>query len=179
MKSFQYYHIFSARGHNSKHERLYVNTGKYKGKFCTFSRGGSSTKMIVQLEGTDDEVELHYTSLEQLDEYGQVKVMPVVDMTGRKISVGTYVCYSAAAGHASHALAIGKVLEFTKVGAIRVQTLVLNGDKVKPTYYSTYENIINDPFRSLALPCDDKTVLMWMMQDFDEMGKQITPDGFS
>ena len=171
MKSWQYQRLKSRR-HNET-VRLYVAVGKHKGKIGVYRYDAPSGKISIQFDDANDTIDIHYTNLEELDEFGQPKVLPVVDMTGREIDVGSLVCFSVSTRH-SHALEIGKVLEVTRVGGLKVVTHVRNGDKVPPDRWRNNESVINDPFRSIKLPCDDQTVIMWLMQDFTEMGKQTT-----
>ena len=153
--------------------RLYINDGKNKGKYCVVRNYAGSGKISVSLEDTDQLSEIHYTALEELDEFGSPKILPVVDMTGREIMLDTFVCYSISAGNNSHALEIGKVYEFTRTGAVKVRTVARDGQKVSPNSWNKNETTINNPLRSIRLPVDEKTMLMLIMQDFEELAKQM------
>ena len=169
MKSWQYRKfVHDGRGG----ERLYINEGKLKGRFCVFRYAGGP-KFSVEIEDTKDVVEIHYTNLEQLDEFGEVKIFPVMDMTGREITEDCYICYSVSAGRSSHALEIGKVKEMTKHGGLKVLRVVHNGDKVSATHWRGNVVNVTDPFRCIRLPVDVTTMTMWIMQEFDEMARQV------
>jgi hypothetical protein len=152
--------------------RLFIISGKHKNKYCVF--GGNTfyqSKIRVTVEDDENtELELHYTALEELGEDGLPVVLPVMDMTGRDITEGSYICYSVSSGRSSHALEIGKVVELTRTGSLKVRPIVHNGDKAMPSWRGLPVTV-NDPFRTIKLPVDDKTMIMWIMQDFEEMAK--------
>ncbi len=173
MKSWQYQRLRESIKRDSDRPRLFIQEGKHKGKYCTFRYDAGSGKSSVQIDGDADTINIHYTNLEELDEFGKPNILPVVDMTGRAIDVGSFLCFSVSTEH-SHALEIGKVIEFTRVGAVKVKTIVRNGQKVGEDRWRHNESTLNDPLRTVKLPCDDQTMIMWMMQDFTEMGKQRT-----
>jgi hypothetical protein len=182
MKSWQHGRL-TAEGIGGK-TRLFITAGKNKNTPCTYLRSERSGKVAVALRsvspGDPVEFETHYTNLEEVDEYGNPKPLPVVDMTGREITPNSYICYSAPASKRNphnHALEIGKVLELTKVGAIRIRRIVKNGEKLAMDKYSKNETVVNNPFRAIKLPVDDKTIIMWIMQDFEELKGSVTPDG--
>jgi hypothetical protein len=171
MKQWQYQRISGHRTRLEANPRLFISGGKYKGKFGTYENSYDS-KISIKLDDSEEEVMIGYVQVEELDEYGQPKVLPVMDMTGREITIDSYICYSVPAGRNSHAMEIGKVFELTKVGAIKVRTVVRNGEKTEPDRWRRGEVTVNNPFRSIKLPVDPTTMLMWIMQDFDELAKQ-------
>ena len=171
MKSWQFNRLVREyKRDNINPLRLYVGEGKHKGKYGTYDYSHSS-EIYILLDGATENIKLHYTKLEELDEFGDPRVLPVVDMTGREITLDSYVCYSVNDGQ-SHALEIGKVYELTRVGQLKVRTVVKNGDKVEPTYYRRNETVVNNPLRSIKLPVDTPELLMWMLQDFEELAQQ-------
>ena len=175
MKSWQHRRL-ATNYRNGILPRLYVMKGRHKGQYCRL-RYITGSKLSVTLEtvkpliAADAEVEINYVDIEELDAAGNPEILPVIDMTGREISVDSYVAYSVPSGHSSHALEIGKVIEITRVGALRVRAIVHNGEKLKPDRWRNNESIVNDPFRTVKLPVDVSTVTMWIMQDFEEMAK--------
>jgi hypothetical protein len=180
MKSWQNAHILEMiRRNKMVNPRLYIASGKYSGQFCLFTGHTSGGKMSVLPDSIAERMAngqpsyAHYTMLEELDEWGKPMIVPVQDMTGREINIGSFVCYSIGEGKGSHALEIGKVTEFTKVGALKVDRIVKNGQNINDLspYGRNTTRIVNDPMRSIKLPVDDKTVIMWMMQDFQELAK--------
>ena len=176
MKSWQYRKfVHSGLGG----ARLFIQEGKLKDQYCKFRYAGGP-KFSVELESvapgasSGEVVEVHYTNLEELDEYGAVKIFPVMDMTGREITEDAYICYSVSAGRSSHALEIGKVVEMTKSGGLKVRRVVHNGDKVDMNHWRGNVVNVTDPFRSIRLPVDVTTMTMWIMQEFDAMAKQVS-----
>lgn len=171
MKSWQFNRMISnyKRG-GYETMRLYVGEGKHKGKFGKYEYSHSS-EVYLTLDGDADTTKFHYTKLEELDEFGEPRVLPVVDMTGREITVDSFVCYSVNSGQ-SHALEIGKVYELTRVGQLKVRTVVHNGDKVQERAYRRSETVVNNPLRSIKLPVEAPELLMWMLQDFEELAQQ-------
>lgn len=170
MKSWQFSRMQRSFDYSGPTIRLYVGEGKHKGKFGEY-KGCNSSDIYFLPDGEDENIKLHYTKFEELDEFGHPKVLPVMDMTGREITIDSYVCYSVNSGQ-SHALEIGKVYELTRVGALKVRTVVHNGDKVVPGFYRRNETVVNNPLRSIKLPVDTPELLMWMLQDFEELVKQ-------
>jgi hypothetical protein len=163
MKQWQFKRIVK----NKDRPRLYVATGKDKGNFGKFQYE-SGGKIYLSLD-SGTEINLHYSALEELDEFGDPKVLPVMDMTGREIVVDSYVCYSVKTSN-THALEIGKVLELTRLGGLKARSTVRNGERVPPDQWR--HNVVNvDPVRCIKLPVDDTTMLMWLMQDFAELVK--------
>jgi hypothetical protein len=170
MKTFQFDRIYSEYcrfNRDDIHKTLYITEGKYKGKKANL-RYFISKNMIVLVEGEQEEISLHYTKLEEFDEYGEVKIFPVIDMTGREINLDSYVCYSLVSNQ-THALEIGRVFEITRIGAVKVNVVVHNGKKIKSNSYRNNTTIINNPFRSIKLPVDTPELLMWMLNDFEDL----------
>lgn len=166
MKQWQFSRLKSQRYERVK-PRLYVNEGKFKGRYGTYEYD-SGSKITILLDDDKNSTEIAYSAIEELDEYGQPKILPVMDMTGREIVIGAHICYSVNTRH-SHALEIGKVIEISKIGGIKAQAVVRNGDKVAPTSYKSESGV--DSLRCIKLPVDDKTMIVWMMQEFTELVK--------
>jgi len=166
MKQWQFHRLASNRHERTK-PRLYINEGKFKGQYGTYEYDNSSKITIVLDDGGT--VEINYSAVEELDEFGKPKILPVMDMTGREIEIDSYICYSVKTNH-SHALEIGRVYEISKIGGIKARTAVRNGEKVKPNNWNRNEVKV-DSLRCLKLPVDDKTMIVWMMQEFTELVK--------
>lgn len=184
MKSWQYQRLLQQK--NSGFPKLYVSEGKLKGRSAVPQGVGGGSKFIMKFE--DVIADIHYTALEEVDEFGRPKILPVVDMTGRAIEVGSTICFSGKASSSmttatatqnsystsrnSHSLQIGRVIEITRIGSPVVETIVRNGEKVKADTWRKNRTTINDPMRTLKLPVDDESIIMWMLQDYEDMGKQ-------
>lgn len=156
--------------HKDKGTRLIVAEGRHQGKTVEFCYT-SNSKIVGKFEdGTD--IEIAYANVEHIDSEGQPNIVPVNDMTGREILTDSIICYSVATAN-SHALEIGKVTMISKIGQLKVDVLVHNGEK--PRQYARSSKMINDPLRTIKLPADATTVMMWIMGDFEDMKNGAMP----
>lgn len=160
-------------------DRLVVTSGKKKGR----------TAVVVSVYGmeitlrlsdvapgeTDDSLKLHYSNVEEAGPDGQPVIRPVIDMTGREITDQSWIIYSVGGGRAKHGLEIGKVIELTKTGAVKVERMLADGKPVRvvlPWEKKKKHKIVNDPDRSLTLPCDAAVMTEWVLKDFTDLKDQ-------
>src|ERR1700748_1587292 len=152
MKSYQY-ETLEKRAEKDK-TKLYLAAGKNKGKFATYvGMGLHGGEINLRLEDKT-EITVHYRQVEELSVSGEPEVKPVIDMTGREINIGSYICYSRLE-YKRHAMEIGRVTDITEIGYLKVRPLVHNGEKiVKKSWRRCSTNIItvNDAFGSIKLP---------------------------
>lgn len=122
-------------------------------------------------EETGEDITIHYAEVEYTDANGEPALQPVKDMTGRPMEAGKWVVYSVGAGGTSHALEIGRISEITRVGALKVERTIQNGEKVggANTWRDRSMRIVNDPDRSLMLPVEVSTLTMWVMTEFENL----------
>lgn len=152
--------------------KLIVTGGRQEGKTVTFSYT-SNSKIVGDLEN-GEEVQITYGNVEFIDSEGQPDYALVTDMTGREIFPDTILCYSVTENRI-HALEIGKVSSITDTGYVKVKVLVHNGTKVDSVGWRTQERAIHDPDKTLKLPADASTVMMWIMNDFEGLKDASTP----
>lgn len=150
---------------------LHVTKGRQKGKNLPLIEITHERKLVLALgEGTT--VALHYKDCQRVDADGQPILDVVTDMTGRPVEIGTHIVYSVPEGRNSHALEIGKVTEITATGGLKVDVIIHNGTKVAPTtgsYRKTVGKSVGDPKRTMVIPIDPTTVMMWILSDFERM----------
>lgn len=161
MKRLQYNEL---RSPHTGTIRLIRTVGKNKGciyQFQSVSTYGANINAI--LDGALETV--HYSKFEIIDENDEVVIAPTTDMTNRPISVGEYIVYSVPAGNSSHALEMGKVTNFSKIGSPIVKRIMHNGRKITYDEFKT----INDPDRCIKLPIVESTMIMWLMKDFKDL----------
>lgn len=145
---------------------LHVTSGKFKGKNLPLER--ISGRYIVLRVDEESTVTVPYANCERVGSDGLPIYAPVIDMTGRVIEIGNFITYSVSAGQNSHAMEIGRVVSFTNTGMIKVDVMVHNGDVVTvSSWRRSKERTVNDHRRSMLLPVDPTTMMMWIMTDFD------------
>ena len=159
---------------------LVVTGGRHEGKRITFQHT-SNSKIVGEFEN-GDEANIAYGQVEFIDSEGQPKFELVTDMTGREIFPDTILCYSVTEGRV-HALEIGRVASITDTGYVNMKVLVHNGVRVPANeneravdgcWYQR-ERKIHDPDKTLKLPADAATVMMWIMNDFEGLKDVSTP----
>lgn len=129
----------------------------------------------MYFEGGDpgETFDLHYTLIECTTPDGKPDIRPVQDMTGRDIEVGKWIVYSVTAGRNSHALEVGCVADITKTGAVKVARTLKNGERVGQGSVgwrnSQTHKTVNDPDRSLLLPVETNTLMLWVMTEFENL----------
>lgn len=163
---------FKALCSRDKGVKLIVTGGRQEGKTITFFYT-SNSKVVGELEN-GDEVQIAYGNVEFIDSEGQPDYALITDMTGREIFPDTILCYSVTENRI-HALEIGKVTSITDTGYVKVKVLVHNGVKVEQDRWRTTERAIHDPDKTLKLPAEVSTVMMWIMNDFEGLKDASTP----
>ncbi len=176
MKNWQ----FKALCRADKGVELIVTGGRHEGKRITFHYT-SNSKVVGEFENGDD-ADIAYGNVEFIDSEGQPRYELVTDMTGREIFPDTILCYSVTE-HRVHALEIGRVVSITDTGYVNMKVLVHNGVRV-PTNenerasdgrWLQRERKIHDPDKTLKLPADTSTVMMWIMSDFEGLKDGTAP----
>lgn len=104
-----------------------------------------------------------YPIFDELDVNGNVKVNEIVDMTGRVIVIGSWICYSVLVGKKAHSLQIGQVQSITPQGKFNVVT-ALNGGRI-----STWNQLVGDPQRTVLLPMDASELVHLRMIGFAKL----------
>lgn len=172
MKFWQFKALCSA----DRGAKLIVTGGRQEGKTLVFHYT-SNSRIVGEFED-GSEADIPYGKVEFIDSEGQPRYELVTDMTGREIFADTILCYSVTEGR-THALEIGKVISITDTGYLKMKVLVHNGDKImesgkgtKDGLWHSTERSIQDPDKTLKLPADTATVMMWVMQDFEGLGDQ-------
>lgn len=175
MKNWQFKALCRA---NSGIELL-VTGGRHEGKRITFQHT-SNSRIVGEFED-GDEANIPYGQVEFIDSEGQPKFELVTDMTGREIFPDTILCYSVTENRV-HALEIGRVVSITDTGYVNMKVLVHNGMRVPPEgerasdgRWLQRERKIHDADKTLKLPADASTVMMWIMNDFEGLKDASTP----
>lgn len=149
---------------------LHVTKGRQKGKNLPLIEITHDRKLVLAL-GDGKTVALHYKDCQRTDAHGQPIADVVTDMTGRVVAIGTHLVYSVSDGANSHALEIGKVIEITPTGALKVDVILHNGKRVdtRTGWRKTVGKLVSDPKRTMVIPIDPTTVMMWVLSDFERM----------
>lgn len=163
MKNFQYAAMEMG-------DRIRYKKGKLVGRGTAGYMHFVDSKITVCDGDTNDRHELHYKYVELIDEHGNDIVAPIIDMTGREINVGSILVYSIKEGGASgtHGLEIGKVINITAAGGLKIERMIKNGVPTKKTSLWSKENcFVHDTKRALLLPCDDTTLVEWTLREYE------------
>lgn len=162
MKQWQYQKV-------SVGDELIATQGKFSGQRgrAVGKRGGQ----VGMNFGTDPIVYVTYSKLEFIDAHGHPLVKPVTDMSGRELAVDNYIAYSSLVERNgfknTHALEVGRIVEITDIGWLKVRAITKNGRKLEDDYWRRNLKSVTDPFRTLKLPADTPEVVMWIMKDFE------------
>ncbi len=166
MKAFQYRSLRAG-------DRIVVTHGANKGLTAvldekhSYSWSQSTIPLPVQ-----PRVRVKYVHAELADEQGNPIIVPVTDMTGREITEGQWLTYSVGGNKSPHGLELGRVEGLTAAGGVRVTRVLRDGEKViNRAYYRDRREtkVVNDPDRSLLLPCDGTTMVEWVLKDFENL----------
>jgi hypothetical protein len=166
-----YYYYSTNRDLNTQFQdlpKMIVLLGREKGKVGTL-QGFDRQTITLLLDGTDDTIYAKYQSIEYLGKDGQPNFAPVTDMTGREITVDSWVVYSCKSGSYSHALGLGQVTKITPAGGLKVKAYLRDGVRVGKQH--SYEENVSNPDRSLLLPCEPNTMTMWLLKDFEDIAE--------
>jgi hypothetical protein len=172
VKSFQYRDLHDG-------DRVVVTVGKHKGvvgEIINYYRyGGSEITIECNVRfgpETPETLTMKYANAELADAQGNPLIAPVLDMTGREITEGTWLVYSVGGGKNPHGLEIGKVDKISPVGTLRVERIMRDGEKVANTWRNKEFRSVTDADRTLQLPCDTSTMTLWVLKDFEDLKDQ-------
>lgn len=166
VKQFQFEELLASGADISNNIRLMRMIGKNKGRIGFFnSFVGYGSDISVKF---GEEFDWGcYTKFEFVDENDIPILFQPRDMTARTINIGDYIVYSVSAGRSNHALEMGKVQQFSAVGAPLVKRIMNNGRNIS----SPDEKLktINDPDRCITLPISESNLIMWLLKDFKDL----------
>lgn len=110
-----------------------------------------------------------YHEVHPIDEHAKPVIVPVLDMTGREISVGKWVTYMAVDPRSNKTgLGIASVNDINTKGELIVTLKMFDGDK--KTLREKTSFTISNPKRSIIVPFDASDFMRLILTDFERLG---------